>query len=113
MLKAQVPEHILAHFSVPSMVRGWDPAWLEDLLSKTEEILRTPDHPLIKAHGPFESLSTLNTGQLDMLMQMVAIDLTIEKLQQGKGEAAPTGGGGGGKRASSLAIGEGGSCYYY
>ena len=54
-----------------------------------------------------DSLSTLNTGRLGMLMQMVALDLTIEKQQQVQGGVAATNDGGGGKRASSLAIGEG------
>ena len=83
-LKAHLPETVLAQ--VASMVSGWDPAWTEELLAKTEETLRTPDHALIKEHGPFASLTTLDTARLGMVMLELAFDLTIEKLEEKENE---------------------------
>jgi len=53
VLKAHVPKQVIARFKVATVVPDWDPAWVEELLAKTEETLRTPDHALIKEHGPF------------------------------------------------------------
>ena len=82
MLKAHIPEQVLVRLNVANMMPGWDPAWLEELLVKTEETLRTPSNPLVKAFGPFASPSKLDASRLSMLMQGVASALVASKKKE-------------------------------
>ena len=106
MLKAHVPENVLARFRVANVVPGWDPAWMEELLAKTEETLRTI--ALIKVFGPPPTPETLDPYRLTLLLQEMLFELVSEKLQQGEGGVAASGRAeGGGRGASSPEIGEG------
>lgn len=88
VLKANMPEHGLVRFTVANVMPGWDPKWLEELLAKTEETLRTLAHPLVKAFGPF-SPTKLDSSRLSMLMQGIASALVAaNKKEKEEGTSA-------------------------